>query len=417
MRIGILGAGISGLTLARELSQKHEVIIFERSDRVGGWLQTEKVGPFLFEKGPRSFRTSSCSSLLELAAELELSTIPCSPEAKQRYLWLKGRLKRLSSSLLSPQNLLAILKEWRVPPQREEETIWEFASRRFNRSIAEQLFDPLTLGIYGGDIRKLSVNCCFPLFKKWEEEYGSLTKALFKQAKKNSQPSLFSFENGVHALVQQLCEKSHAEVRLNSAVTALHFHSDAIEIVTDKGSFLVEELFSALPAQVIGKLLQPSEMAELLLQIEHLSLTVVNLGYTQKVLTKEGFGYLVPTSEKEEILGCVFDSMIFPQHGSGAQLTVMIKGVEKSDEAYLEIAQRSLSKHLGIQTPADHFLITRAPHSIPQYTLGHQARIQQLLEKCPPNFHLVGNYLSGVSVNECVSRARQSVLQRCKVHA
>ena len=412
MRIGILGAGISGLTVAKELSREHDVTVFEKADRVGGWLQTEQVGAFQFERGPRSFKTSSCQALLELASDLGLTIVPSS--TKGRYLWIDGELQSWLSPLFSLKGLLALLREWSVAPHHEEETIWEFACRRFNRSIAEKLFDPLTLGIYGGDIRKLSMNCCFSLFKELEQEYGSLTKALFKRKKKKSSPSLFSFEGGAHSLIQQLSEKSCADILLNCAVTALHFHESEVEVVTEKGSFHFDFLFSALPPQVLGQLLQPTipEMAELLLSIELLSLTVINLGYQDNVLSKKGFGYLIPTSEREEILGCVFDSMIFPSEKTS--LSVMVRGVDKSDQEYLEIAQRSLKKQLEIAMPPDRFLITRAERAIPQYTVGHQLRIRQLLEKCPSRVRLTGNYFHGVSVNECIARARQEAAQFLK---
>ena len=42
------------------------------------------------------------------------------------------------------------------------------------------------------------------------------------------------------------------------------------------------------------------------------SMHVVNLVYARPVLPMSGFGYLVPASEPEHILGCVFDSCVFP---------------------------------------------------------------------------------------------------------
>lgn len=56
--IGVLGAGISGLSAAYYISKmyggKVGVVVFEESDRVGGWMRTvpNKVGGF-FEMGPR----------------------------------------------------------------------------------------------------------------------------------------------------------------------------------------------------------------------------------------------------------------------------------------------------------------------------------------------------------------------------
>ena len=53
----ILGAGISGLSLGWFLRQRHgdhlKITIIEKEARAGGWIETKKVGHFLFEQGPR----------------------------------------------------------------------------------------------------------------------------------------------------------------------------------------------------------------------------------------------------------------------------------------------------------------------------------------------------------------------------
>src|SRR5258707_12412965 len=43
MRIGILGAGVAGLTAAWLLSDEHEVTVFEKQDRLGGHAHTIEV--------------------------------------------------------------------------------------------------------------------------------------------------------------------------------------------------------------------------------------------------------------------------------------------------------------------------------------------------------------------------------------
>ena len=60
----ILGAGISGLATAwflkKYADQKQsqlKITLIEKSQRAGGWIQTIQTGKFLFEQGPRSFRS------------------------------------------------------------------------------------------------------------------------------------------------------------------------------------------------------------------------------------------------------------------------------------------------------------------------------------------------------------------------
>ncbi len=54
-KIAIIGAGIAGLTLARELSPLYNVEIFEKSRGVGGRLSTRYGDPFEFDHGAQYF--------------------------------------------------------------------------------------------------------------------------------------------------------------------------------------------------------------------------------------------------------------------------------------------------------------------------------------------------------------------------
>lgn len=55
MRLAIVGAGLSGLTLARLLSPHMEVTLFEKSRGVGGRMATRRAEPFQFDHGAQYF--------------------------------------------------------------------------------------------------------------------------------------------------------------------------------------------------------------------------------------------------------------------------------------------------------------------------------------------------------------------------
>lgn len=64
IRAAIIGGGITGLTAASQLLKAPactNVTIFEKSPKLGGWLQSERVpvngGDVLFEYGPRTLRS------------------------------------------------------------------------------------------------------------------------------------------------------------------------------------------------------------------------------------------------------------------------------------------------------------------------------------------------------------------------
>ena len=66
-KIAIIGAGISGLTLAQELSKKFDVSVFEKSRGVSGRMSTRYAEPFFYDHGAPYFtaRTKKFSEWLK----------------------------------------------------------------------------------------------------------------------------------------------------------------------------------------------------------------------------------------------------------------------------------------------------------------------------------------------------------------
>jgi len=54
-KIAIIGAGLAGLNLARLLGELADVIVFEKSDKVGGRLSTLNEQGFSFDHGAQFF--------------------------------------------------------------------------------------------------------------------------------------------------------------------------------------------------------------------------------------------------------------------------------------------------------------------------------------------------------------------------
>ncbi|MDD9959750.1 MAG: FAD-dependent oxidoreductase [Gammaproteobacteria bacterium] len=59
MKIAIIGAGIAGITVARELTGAAEVTVFEKSRGVGGRMSTRREGDWQFDHGAQFFTARS----------------------------------------------------------------------------------------------------------------------------------------------------------------------------------------------------------------------------------------------------------------------------------------------------------------------------------------------------------------------
>lgn len=109
--VAVLGGGVTGLSTAYYILKKYGPstvlpIIFEKSPRCGGWIQSVKYGEVYYDTGPRSFRPAGLSGLnaLDLVEDIGLDKnvlyVPKShPAVKNRCIFTKGKLVRLPTDL------------------------------------------------------------------------------------------------------------------------------------------------------------------------------------------------------------------------------------------------------------------------------------------------------------------------------
>lgn len=444
-QIVILGAGISGLTLAWALQQKYhdsiEIHLIEKRSRVGGWIQTIRKEGFLFELGPHSCRTSGSGvATLQLIEQLGLEhqVIVADSAAQKRYLYIDQRLTSLPTnpffclfSRLTRDLPRAIFHDLCCSPSSEEdEGIYSFFARRFSPEIAEKFIDPLVSGIYAGDMHRLSMRSCFPKVFQWEREYGSVTRGMFARRKKEPVSAfikslrrhpIFTLKEGMETLPMELAKRLSKPVITSCHVKVLQpLSKQGFEIVLDNGSKIVaDSLFSTIPAKELAVLIAPmhSGLALDLSTIESVSVAMIHLGYRQQVLQQKGFGHLIPRLEKEEVLGIIWDSCVFPQQNQTlyeTRLTVMLGGEMRSDLVSLseqELVQKALkavSRQLGIARMPDAIHCSKAWNAIPQYYVGHASKLEKIqreLNEHFPGLSILGSSYHGVSVNDCIANA------------
>ncbi len=444
----ILGAGVSGLSLGwflkRRFADKIQLTVIDQAAYPGGWVSTDFQEGFLFEQGPRSLRPKGTGiETLRLIEQLNLQhqVITADPSSKKRYVWSKGKMRKLPSGPLSlftspltrgvPWR--ALCECFRSRGEAPDESIASFFSRRFGEKIAQQLIDPMTTGIYAGDIHKLSVRSCFPSLFEWEQKHGSVVRGALKQKKRKSksqtpfiekmqQHPIYSFKDGMETLTDALAQKIEPELLLNTKVKGLKFSPDHVEIEVDQGPAIVaDHVFCTLPAIKAARFFDTihQELSTLLMSIAGASVAAVSVGYHRKVLNKKGFGYLIPSMEQDEVLGCVFDSSVFPEQNQipeETRFTVMIGGahgprVNNLDRNTLEqMTLEALSRHLGIDSQPDAIHAHIASSAIPQYFVGHHAKIERIgtiLARIFPRLTLTGNSYRGVSVNDCIANSKR----------
>lgn len=154
--------------------------------------------------------------------------------------------------------------------------------------------------------------------------------------------------------------------------------------------------------------------AQTLSGIAYAPVVVVAAGYHshQTAAALDGFGVLIPRSEKYRTLGIVWNSSLFPNRAPQGQLAItsILGGatdpsiMDRSDEEIAAIAVEESAKILNIEGPPITSGIWRHAKALPQYNLGHAHAVREIreAERALPGLYFAGNYLEGPSIGKCV---------------
>ncbi|MEP1442370.1 MAG: FAD-dependent oxidoreductase [Hyphomicrobiales bacterium] len=75
MKIAIIGAGLSGLTVANQLNQHADVTVFEKSRGTSGRLSTRRSEPFIFDHGAQFFTVKTAAFKSYIAPMIEAGIV------------------------------------------------------------------------------------------------------------------------------------------------------------------------------------------------------------------------------------------------------------------------------------------------------------------------------------------------------
>ncbi|NCZ95797.1 FAD-dependent oxidoreductase [bacterium] len=146
MKVGVIGAGISGLVCARVLKKSgHEVTVLEKSRSLGGRCATRKFGDHVVDHGLQYFTLRDPAVRKEVAevtgTELQKLTAPilqAEPkgavyrEGEERF-YLRSGNNRLGRILAEG---LEVLTETEVPKAEKSWRKWKMAGREFDAVIS-----------------------------------------------------------------------------------------------------------------------------------------------------------------------------------------------------------------------------------------------------------------------------------------
>ena len=423
----IIGAGITGLSTAHFLSKKtNDFLLIEKENRVGGNLHSEKIDGFLLENGPNTVLINN-PSIQQLINDCQLENaliFPSEAANKNRYILRRGALQVLpknpkevvTTPILKWHEKLAIFKDLFLPKNKQNTSVSSFVKYRFGKGVLDSFIEPFLTGIYAGDIEKMSAK--HTLKKGWdlEQKYGSIIKGL-KQKATTKNPQIFNFSEGLSFLTQTLAKKNAKHLMLNTSVQQIQKLKNGFQLTTNKNTIQCQRIISTVPAFVLASIIEDYHFKKALNSIEYVPVDVFHFGFKKEDVKnqKQGFGVLTKPSDKKHFLGILFNNRIFPHVCSNDNelFTVIVGGSKQGNlckqapETLQPLVLNEINEILECYTDPIFSNHVRYPKGIPQYHLNYEKFLKDVddFKKNNANFHILGNYLNGVSVSDCIQNA------------
>jgi protoporphyrinogen/coproporphyrinogen III oxidase len=452
----IIGAGISGLTIAHELAiaKKYRVLVAEAQDRVGGSITSAKNDEgYQWEEGPNSFQPAP--ELLRLAVQVGLKDELVLADGKlPRFVFLNGKLNALP--MTPPSAIASQVLTWggkirlalgaigfARPAMAGEESVDQFFSRILGRQAVERLVAPFISGVYAGDPKRLSAKAAFSKIARLETYGGLLAGAILsskeRKAQKLNDPNLpkiktgelGSFREGIKMLPEAIATKLRSQgtaVKQQWTLRSLEKQGDIyiskFDTPTGEETLRSRSVVLTTPAYVTAKILQDylPAASQALNEIFYPTVACVVLAYPKSEFAYDmkGFGNLIPRTQGVRTLGTIWSSSLFAGRApEGWQLLLNFIGgtldpalAKLSEPEIIAAVHQDLKRTiLRPDTKAEPKAI--AVHvwdkAIPQYEIGHLDRlaiVETELQKSQ-GLYISANFIGGVALGDCIKRSLQ----------
>ncbi|WP_439181733.1 protoporphyrinogen oxidase [Carboxylicivirga taeanensis] len=438
----ILGAGVTGLTLAHHLNKKGlNFHVIEKEEKEGGVINTQREKGFVFESGPNSGIISH-PEVVELFDDLgeTIKVEKGNDLVKIRYVLKNGEwhalphgpLSAVSTPLFTLKDKFRILGEpFRAKGTDPDETLAELVKRRMGNSFLDYAIDPFILGIYAGDPAQLVTRHALPKLYNLEHKYGSFIGGARKKAKepkteldKRTDRAVFSIEGGLSGLTRALLT--------SAGESHFSFGASEVTIIPNNGAYLLSYTHEGLQKQVEAKRVVTTfgsvglestlpfingDLMQDLTNLKYARVVEVSLGFDSwEGRPLDGFGGLIPHKEQRQLLGVLFMSSLFKGRApkGGALLTIFMGGVRNeqlcdlSDEELMSVLEREFTDLMKVPDFKPSLVkIKRYSHAIPQYGVSSEARFKAIetVQKQYPGLIIAGNLRDGIGMADRIKQA------------
>ncbi|BCM70193.1 putative protoporphyrinogen oxidase [Streptomyces sp. EAS-AB2608] len=447
----VIGAGIAGLAAAhRLLGRGARVTVLEAGDRVGGKLLPGEIAGVRVDLGAESMLARRPEAVA-LAREAGLGERLQPPATATASIWTRGALRPMPkghvmgvpgtatalSGVLSDEGLARIERDTDLPRTEigDDVAVGEYVAARLGREVVDRLVEPLLGGVYAGDAYRISMRSAVPQLFQAARTHTSLTEGVREiQAKAAAQQQTGPVFMGIAGGVGQLPLAVAASVRARggdilTGTPARELRREAAggwRITAGERVLHADAVIVAVPAPAAAGLLRaesPAAAAELS-AVEYASMALVSLAYRRADLSlPAGSGFLVPPVDGRTIKAATFASQKWGWIAEEDPDVVVLRTsvgrygetavLGRDDADLVEISRHDLREATGLDAVPLETRVTRWTDGLPQYPVGHHARVARVRERIAalPGLAVCGAQYDGVGIPACIASAYAAVDQ------
>jgi oxygen-dependent protoporphyrinogen oxidase len=438
VKVVVVGAGVAGLTAARDLdADGHQVLVLESSPEVGGKLRRAEVGGVVVDVGAEAMLNRRPEGV-DLARAMGLDIVH--PTAAKSSVWTRGEVRPLPRSLMGVPLDLGELRASGVLSDEgfaraEDElpgvglehdvSVGELVASRLGDEVVDRLVEPLLGGVYAGHAHRLSARATVPQLVAT----ARLGRLLDAELPPITTPVFAGLPGGMGRLVEALAEG--LDVRTSSTVRELRRTDSGFALVVGSAAAPEELAFDAVllatPAGPTARLLAglvPAAAVELA-AIEYASMAIVTLAFPASAVDhlRGTSGFLVPPVDGRSIKASTFSFAKWDwvreagaadgvghlrtslgRHGEEALL-------QRSDDELVELSLADLAEAVGLTVRPVATHVQRWGGGLPQYAVGHLDRVARVRSAVAtvPGLAVCGAAYDGVGVPAVIASAHRAV--------
>jgi oxygen-dependent protoporphyrinogen oxidase len=305
-----------------------------------------------------------------------------------------------------------------------DESLGSLLRRRIGNEATDALVSPLLGGLFAGDVDRLSVRATFPELAAWERDHGSLIRGARAAAAASTgtprAPMFLRLRGGLRRLPEALLERiGRGRVRTSTPAWTLERAGGSYVVSTPAGMFDADAVVLTTRTFEAAALLDriAPEAVDGLRAIPHVDTAVVLLVYGEGTNERlpDSSGFVVPRG-RLAMTACTLMSRKWPDPAFGSRAVVRCfvgaAGIEdivgEPDQDIVDGVARQLSALLPLPPEPIAASVVRWPAAMPQYEVGHLARMERIERSLPPGVVLAGQAYRGAGVPDSVRQAGEA---------